>query len=48
MARPNSIVVAAETRQQVGDLFEWRDLGSMRLHGVRDEVHAWQVVGPNP
>ena len=45
IAEPNSIVVAAETRRQVGDLFEWRDLGSMRLRGVRDEVRAWEVVG---
>ncbi len=46
VADPNAIVVASDTRKQVGDLFEWGDLGSLRLKGLPDEVHAWEVIGP--
>jgi class 3 adenylate cyclase/predicted ATPase len=46
IADPNSIVVATDTRKQVGDLFEWGDLGSLRVKGLRDEVRAWEVVAP--
>jgi class 3 adenylate cyclase/predicted ATPase len=46
IAGPNTIVVAADTRKQVGDLFEWGDLGSLRLRGLRDGVQAWEVIGP--
>lgn len=45
IAVPDSIVVAADTRKQVGDLFEWVDLGWIRLKGLRDEIHAWEVAG---
>jgi class 3 adenylate cyclase len=42
---PNTVVVAANTRQLVGDLFEFRDLGALHLKGFAEPVLAWQVLG---
>jgi tetratricopeptide (TPR) repeat protein len=45
LAEPNTVVVAPSTRQLVGDLFEFRDLGAARLKGFAEPVQVWQVLG---
>jgi class 3 adenylate cyclase len=46
LAEPDTVVVAASTRQLVGDLFEFRDLGTANLKGFAEPVQIWQVLGP--
>ena len=45
LAQPNSVVIDAVTRRQIGGLFDYRDLGLVMLKGLQDPVPAWQVVG---
>jgi class 3 adenylate cyclase/tetratricopeptide (TPR) repeat protein len=45
LAEPNAVVVSASTRNLVGDLFEFRDLGAARLKGFAEPVQVWQVLG---
>ncbi|HUK09363.1 MAG TPA: adenylate/guanylate cyclase domain-containing protein [Stellaceae bacterium] len=44
LASPNAIVVANETKQLVGDRFEFRDLGEVSLKGIDKPTQAWQVL----
>ena len=48
IAEPNTIVVASATRQLLGQLFEWRDLGLQAVEGLTEPVQAWQVIGARP
>jgi predicted ATPase len=43
-AEPNAVVIAAATRQLVGDLFEYRGLGVIEVKGIAAPVPAWQVL----
>jgi class 3 adenylate cyclase/tetratricopeptide (TPR) repeat protein len=45
VAGPNGVVIDGTTRQQVGELFECRDLGPVRLKGLPEPVQAWSVHG---
>jgi class 3 adenylate cyclase/predicted ATPase len=45
LAGPNSVVIDAVTRRQIGGLFDCRDLGLVALKGLHEPVPAWQVVG---
>jgi class 3 adenylate cyclase len=45
LAGPNGVVIDATTRQQVGGLFECRDLGAVALKGLSARVQAWSVQG---
>ncbi|MGO4841312.1 AAA family ATPase, partial [Rhizobiaceae sp. 2RAB30] len=47
IADPGTVVMSDVTRRLVGELFECRDLGSVRLKGLPTEVHAWQVLAPS-
>jgi class 3 adenylate cyclase/predicted ATPase len=47
LAEPDAVVIAAGTRQLVGDLFEYRDLGAVELKGIAGSVPAWQVLRPS-
>jgi class 3 adenylate cyclase/predicted ATPase len=47
LAPPEAVVIAAETRRLVGDLFEYRDLGAFEVKGIADRVPAWQVLRPS-
>jgi AAA ATPase domain/Adenylate and Guanylate cyclase catalytic domain len=47
LAEPNAVVIAAGTRRLVGDLFEYRDLGAVKVKGVAAPVPAWQVLRPS-
>jgi len=46
-AEPDAIVIAANTRRLVGDLFEYRDLGAVEVKGIAGPVPAWQVLRPS-
>ena len=44
MAQPGEIVIAGSTRQLVGALFAYEDLGLVELKGVPRPVAAWKVL----
>src|ERR1700758_4240798 len=46
LAEPDTVVIAANTRRLVGDLFEYRDLGAVEVKGLSAPVPAWQVLRP--
>jgi class 3 adenylate cyclase len=46
IAEPNSVVVAGGTCRLVGNLFEFEDLRSQELKGIRGAVRAWAVLRP--
>ena len=45
LAEPDTIVISASTRQQIGGLFETEDLGEQRLAGFAEPQRAWRVSG---
>lgn len=47
IAEPNTVAIAASTRQLVGNLFDCDDLGQMALNGFCEPVPAWRVLGPS-
>ena len=44
-AQPNSVVIADSTREQLGDLFQYRDMGQFSLKGFEQPAQLWQVLG---
>ncbi len=44
LAEPNEMVIAHETRKLVGDLFEYRDRGTVEVKGFAAPIHVWQVM----
>jgi class 3 adenylate cyclase/tetratricopeptide (TPR) repeat protein len=44
LAEPDTVVIAAGTRRLVGDLFEYRDLGTVEVKGIVGPVSAWQAL----
>jgi class 3 adenylate cyclase/predicted ATPase len=47
IAEPNTVVIDAQTRSQLGDLFELRTLGVQEVKGFAEPVYAWQVLRPS-
>jgi class 3 adenylate cyclase/predicted ATPase len=47
LAEPGVVVIAANTRRLVGDLFEYCDLGAVEVKGIAEPVPAWQVLRPS-
>jgi pimeloyl-ACP methyl ester carboxylesterase len=45
LATPGSVVISDDTRQLLGALFEFADLGSFSLKGFSQPVRAWRVLG---
>jgi class 3 adenylate cyclase/tetratricopeptide (TPR) repeat protein len=45
LASPASLVIAASTRQQIGALFDLKDLGPQQLAGFAEPQPAWRVLG---
>src|SRR5215468_8912216 len=45
LAEPGAVVIASSTRQLIGGLFEYFDLGTVSLKGFAENVPAWQVLG---
>ena len=44
LAEPNTVVIGPQTRQLLGDLFEYRDIGDVEVKGFPEPVHAYQVL----
>jgi class 3 adenylate cyclase/tetratricopeptide (TPR) repeat protein len=44
LANPGDVVVAHTTRQLVGNLFEFRDLGRIEIKGIAEPVPAWLAL----
>ena len=45
LARPNTVVVAANTRRLLGDTFVCEDLGFHQVKGISGPVKVWRVTG---
>ena len=48
LASPGALIVAANTRQQIGKLFDLEDLGRKQLAGFDEPQLAWRVLGESP
>jgi len=44
LAEPGAVVISSSTRGLIGGLFEYRDLGTVALKGLGENVPAWQVL----
>jgi TolB-like protein/class 3 adenylate cyclase len=44
-ARPDTVAVDPATRRLIGNLFEWRELGTIDTDGDTEPMRSWQVVG---
>jgi class 3 adenylate cyclase/predicted ATPase len=47
LAEPDTVVIGTSTRQLLGALFEYRDLGAVEVKGIAAPVPAWQVLRPS-
>ena len=47
MAPANGVIIAEATRRLLGDLFEYRDLGTAEVKGLDSPVVVWQVLRPS-
>jgi class 3 adenylate cyclase/tetratricopeptide (TPR) repeat protein len=45
LAEPGAVVIASSTRRLIGDLFEYRDLGTVALKGFAGNTPAFRVLG---
>jgi class 3 adenylate cyclase/tetratricopeptide (TPR) repeat protein len=45
LAEPGVVVVAGSTRQLLGDLFTFRDLGRREVKGISEPIAVWAVEG---
>jgi predicted ATPase len=45
LAEPHAVVIAGTTRRLLGELFEYRALGTVSIKGFGDPVPVWQVIG---
>jgi tetratricopeptide (TPR) repeat protein len=46
LAEPNGVVISGNTRQLVGDLFEYRDLGRVEIRGFSGRIPVYEVLRP--
>jgi class 3 adenylate cyclase len=44
LAEPNTVVIGRRTRRLLGDLFQYRDLGPLKLKGAVEPARAYQVL----
>ena len=45
LAEPGAVVVAASTRELLGDLFIFRNLGRREVKGISEPIEVWAVEG---
>lgn len=45
IAEPGAVIVAASTRELLGDLFTFRSLGLRQVKGISEPIAAWAVEG---
>jgi len=46
LAEPNSVVLADEAREMLGDFFDFEDLGLRHVKGIEQPVRSWAVMKP--
>jgi len=46
LAEPNSVVLADEAREMLGDFFDFEDLGARHVKGLEQAVRSWAVMKP--
>src|SRR5439155_2463976 len=46
-APANGVIIAEATRRLLGELFEYRDLGTTEVRGLDAPVAVWQVLRPS-
>jgi class 3 adenylate cyclase len=44
IAEPNTVVIAESTRNLLGDLFDFENLGAKNLKGITEAVRAWAAL----
>jgi len=44
LAEPQQVLISEATRKHVGGLFDYADMGEVRLKGIPEPVHVWRVV----
>ena len=44
LAGPGDVVISQSTRRLVGNLFDFRDLGTVKVKGFSEPVQAWQAL----
>jgi class 3 adenylate cyclase len=47
IAPANGVIIAGATRRLVGNLFEYRDLGTVEIKGLETPITVWQVLRPS-
>lgn len=47
VAEPDTVVIDQHTRQLLGDLFVYRDLGRVPLKGIAEPAQTWRVLRPS-
>jgi len=47
IAEPNMVVIAEDTRELLGNLFELEDLGARDIRGIAKSVRAWATLRPS-
>src|SRR5262249_7777049 len=47
LAEPSAVLISASTRNLIGSLFEYRDLGVRDIRGFDAPVPVWQVLRPS-
>lgn len=47
LAEPEAVLIAPQTRQLLGELFQYRDLGVIAVKGFPEPIRQYQVVGEN-
>jgi class 3 adenylate cyclase len=47
LTEPDAVVIGQGTRRLVGNLFECRDLGAVRVKGIATPVPVWQILCPS-
>jgi class 3 adenylate cyclase/predicted ATPase len=45
VAEPDAVVISGNTYRLLGQLFEYRALGSVAVKGFKEPVSVWQVIG---
>ncbi len=45
VAEPGSLIIADQTRELIGNIFDCADLGDVRIHGITAPVRVWRVRG---
>ena len=44
LAQPNQVIISPLTKQLIGDIFAFEDLGEKLLKGIAQPVHAWRLL----